>query len=87
MNGANALKTAESSASRFLTSRADKSVHSHSHYVQVLHERDAEACKRTIRLCNLETFRAIERKIGGFSSGEKSSLPLGRDETVPVSHA
>lgn len=31
----------------------------------------------------LET-RPIERKIGGFSSGEKSSLPL-RDETVPVS--
>lgn len=49
--------------------------------------RSVRATVRTALLftCNLETF-AIERKIGSFSRGEKSSLPPG-DETVPVSHA
>lgn len=43
------------------------------------------SCVALLFTCNLETF-AIERKIGSFSRGEKSSLPPG-DEIVPVSHA
>lgn len=45
----------------------------------------AAAAAALLFTCNLETL-AIERKIGSFSRGEKSSLPPG-DETVPVSHA